>query len=122
MAKVQAKSKKFKIEYFLIIVLTILALFIFFSSSKSGSFLNITNNLQSTKNSDLESRITEVLSKIDGVGNALVLINSNNDNKINGVVVVCEGANDLQVKIVITEVLTTILGVSSDNIRILKMK
>jgi stage III sporulation protein AG len=42
--------------------------------------------------------------------------------KILGVVVVCEGANNISVKMAITEVLTTILEVSSDNIRILKMK
>ena len=42
--------------------------------------------------------------------------------KVRGVVVVCKGADNLSVKMAITEVLTTILNVSSDNIRILKMK
>lgn len=39
-----------------------------------------------------------------------------------GVVVVCEGANDLNVKLAITEILTTTLNVDCENIRILKMK
>ncbi len=42
--------------------------------------------------------------------------------KIKGVIVVCSGADILDVKIAITEVLTTTLSVSSENIRILKMK
>jgi hypothetical protein len=63
-----------------------------------------------------------ILTKIEGVGNAKVIISTDDNDKASGVVVVCEGANNLQVKLVITEVLTTVLDVSSDNIRILKMK
>lgn len=39
-----------------------------------------------------------------------------------GVVVVCEGANNLSVKLSITEILTTTLNVDCENIKILKMK
>lgn len=42
--------------------------------------------------------------------------------KIKGVIIVCSGADNLDVKIAITEVLTTTLSVSSENIRIIKMK
>lgn len=42
--------------------------------------------------------------------------------EITGVAVVCEGGDVLAVKIAITEVITTTLGVSSENVRILKMK
>ncbi len=42
--------------------------------------------------------------------------------KIVGVVVVCQGANDLSVKLAITEILTTTLHVDCENIKILKMK
>lgn len=45
-----------------------------------------------------------------------------NAPKVVGVVVVCQGANDLSVKLAITEILTTTLNVDCDNIRILKMK
>ncbi len=153
--------KKFKIEYLLIIFLAILALVIFFSSTKLDLDFNFTKeksdiDLQTT----LENKLEEVLSNIDGVGKTLITINVDGTNeevilknsetviengstlksesvvlvngkpyvikelspKILGVVVVCEGANNLSVKVAITEVLTTILEVSSDNIRILKMK
>ena len=42
--------------------------------------------------------------------------------EIEGVLVVCEGAENIKVKMEITEVLTSIFNVSSDKIKILKMK
>ena len=42
--------------------------------------------------------------------------------KIIGVIVVCEGAENLQVKMTITEILATTLKVSADSVRIIKMK
>ena len=41
---------------------------------------------------------------------------------INGVIIICEGGDDLTVKMNITEIITTALNVSADKIRILKMK
>ena len=45
-----------------------------------------------------------------------------NSPKVNGVVVVCEGADNLSVKLNIIEVIKTMLNVSSENIKIIKMK
>lgn len=42
--------------------------------------------------------------------------------KVIGVVIVCQGAENVKVKMAITEVITTVLSVSSENIRILKKK
>ena len=53
-------------------------------------------------------------------GKPYVLKTSN--PKIVGVVVVCQGANDLSVKLAITEIITTTLNVDCENIKILKMK
>ena len=39
-----------------------------------------------------------------------------------GVVVICQGGENIKVKMAITEVVTTVLPVASDNIRILKKK
>lgn len=49
------------------------------------------------------------------------VVKTHNPNIV-GVIVVCEGANDLSVKLAITEILTTTLNVDCENIRILKMK
>ena len=162
MSKEKPKTlKKFKIEYILVIILALIALFIFFSSTKLDFGLNLSKDSQKSDNqSTLENKLQEILSNIDGVGKTLITINVDGSSeeiilknvetvsengstiksesvvlvngkpyvlkelspKILGVVVVCEGANNLSVKMAITEVLTTILEVSSDNIRILKMK
>ncbi len=160
MSKEKVKiAKKIKIEYVLVVFLAILALVIFFSSTKLD--FGFSNNNSTTSNEvTLEEKLEKILSNVKGVGKTVVSINldgtseevilknteTKNENgsivtvesavlvngkpyvlkelspKILGVVVVCEGADNINSKIAITEVLTTILGVSSDNIRILKMK
>ncbi len=42
--------------------------------------------------------------------------------KILGVAIVCEGADDINVRLNITEIVTTTLKVNSDSVRIIKMK
>jgi hypothetical protein len=42
--------------------------------------------------------------------------------KVIGVIIVCQGADKLNVKVTVTEVITTALSVSADSIRIIKMK
>ncbi len=42
--------------------------------------------------------------------------------EIKGVIIICEGGENLTVKMNITEIITTALNVSADKIRILKMK
>ncbi len=42
--------------------------------------------------------------------------------EILGVVIICQGGENIKVKMAITEVVTTVLPVASDNIRILKKK
>ena len=155
----QKKVKKFKLEYLLIIVLTVVALVIFFSSESSVK--NLFNKTENTNyQTELEGKISNLISKIDGVGEVVVTITfldsgeevvlKNTETKIEngvktqtesavlingkpyvlnvlspkvkGVIVVCKGADDVNVKMAITEVLLTTLNVTSDNIRILKMK
>ena len=48
--------------------------------------------------------------------------NSGLNIKVIGVIVVCQGADKLNVKVTVTEVITTALSVSADSIRIIKMK
>ncbi len=124
MPKVQKQAKKFKTEYLLIAFLSILALLIFFSSFKNNSLFNLSNSgANNLVYSNEETKLKELLSSIEGVGKTVVSVNIDNDNnKILGVVVVCEGAGELKVKLAITEAITTCLDVSSENIRILKMK
>lgn len=160
MPKVEKKVKKFKLEYFLIIILSLIALVIFFSSFSGGSTFNLFSDTKSEESVDIESKLSKLISNIDGVGKTIITVNldgsleeivlKNTETitengktittenavlingkpyvikekppKVLGVVVVCEGADNIKTKLAITEVITTCLEVSSDNIRILKMK
>ncbi len=161
MSKEKVKTiKKIKLEYILVIFLAVLALVIFFSSTKLDFGFSTSNKSSTSTEISLEEKLENLLSNVKGVGKTIVSINldgtaeevilknteTKNENgsvitvesavlvngkpyvlkelspKILGVVVVCEGADNINSKLAITEVLTTILGVSSDNIRILKMK
>lgn len=62
-----------------------------------------------------DSLVSQILSSVDGVGDALVLISDK------GVVVVCQGADNAKVKLEIINAVSSYTGYSSDKITILKM-
>lgn len=64
---------------------------------------------------DESARAAEILSRTEGVGEAIVLISEN------GAVVVCEGADSAAVKLSIVKAISSYTGFGSDRITILKM-
>jgi uncharacterized protein YpmB len=86
------------------------------------------NNSTSTKNtssteesySETELKLINILSNIQGVGATNVLINQSEDN-ILGVVIVCEGANNIMVKNDILNAVSTALNIQKDIIAIYSM-
>lgn len=74
-------------------------------------------NIEST----LENGIKTVKESIVLIGGKPFLVKTNNP-KIVGVVVVCEGADDVSVKLSVVEIITTTLSISADKVRIIKMK
>lgn len=64
--------------------------------------------------SDNETRLAATLECIQGVGEANVLISEN------GVVVVCEGAGNADVKLMVINAAEAFTGFTSDNIQVLK--
>lgn len=151
--------KKFKIEYFIFIVLLILVLILFLSGS-TFNFSKDKNNEENNYESSTEKRLENLISKIDGVGETIVMITFDGSSeetilknvetivengvkktietavlvsgkpyvvkelnpKATSVIVVCEGADDLNVKLKITEVVKSTFQISSENIKIIKMK
>ncbi len=76
----------------------------------------------------LKETTTKIENGVKSIIESVILVNGKpyvtktlNPNII-GIVVVCEGAENLNVKLAITEVITTTLTISSEKIRILKMK
>ncbi len=71
--------------------------------------------------SDSEQRLCALLGEIDGVGNVRVMICEDEDG-VESVVVVCEGANDLKVNMDIREAVSAALGTDEKSVKIYLMK
>ena len=67
--------------------------------------------------SDLETELSLLLNQMDGVGEANVMIYETEDG-VQSVVVVCEGANDLQVNMNVREAVASALGTDEKSVKI----
>lgn len=104
------KNKKIIIVVLLIAIL-IGTVYLIDKGSKSH-----TSTVNSSK-SDMEIKLTGILSNIEGVGNTDVMI-TENDGKILGVVIVCEGANNLMTRSNILNAVSTALNIDKKIIAI----
>ena len=84
-----------------------------FSTSFSGTQSN---------DSKLEIRLKTVLEKIDGVGEISVMISSNANNEVEGVVVVARGAENPTVRMIINDAAIAVLGVKPHKIQVYAQK
>ncbi len=67
--------------------------------------------------SETEKRVSRLLEDIEGVGEASVMI-CETEEGVQSVVVVCDGANDLQVLINVREAVSAALGTDQKSIKI----
>ncbi|MDE5729195.1 MAG: hypothetical protein K2I20_03365 [Clostridia bacterium] len=74
----------------------------------------------SAEKSPAETKLTSILSSIEGVGATDVMI-TETDGKIAGVVIVCEGANNIMVKNDILNAVATALNIDKKIIAIYSM-
>ena len=74
-------------------------------------------NERETAGTDTEAKVCALLQEIHGVGQASVMICETEDG-VQSVVVVCEGANDLQVVMNIREAVAAALGTQEKSIKI----
>lgn len=86
---------------------------------------------EATHGGELERRMEAVLECVQGAGRVRVLVNGSEntdpfsgqtDNSVVGVLVVAEGADDLNVALALGRAVQTLLGVEADQIEILDMK
>lgn len=106
-------------------VLMVLALAIVLLLLPSGREKESTSTVRA-QGSELESsgipldtesaRLSDFLSKMEGVGRAEVLLSSE------GAVVLCEGADNSSVRLYVTNAVSVYTGLGSDKIRIIKLK
>ena len=76
-----------------------------------------TKNVISVSGSETEQKISLLLKEIDGVGEANVMI-CETEEGVKSVVVVCEGARDLQVVMNVREAVAAALGTEEKAVKI----
>ena len=80
-----------------------------------------TKNVISVSGSETEQKISLLLKEIDGVGEANVMI-CETEEGVKSVVVVCEGARDLQVVMNVREAVAAALGTEEKAVKVYQKK
>ena len=110
--------KKFGGKWKDVALIAVLAFTILFAAWR---LFDTNDDVQSTSTndvySDTEKRIGQLLSQMDGVGDADVVVCETEDG-VQSVVVVCEGANNLQVIMDIKEAVAAAVGAQEKNVKI----
>ena len=84
--------------------------------SLSGAFME---KSEAEKPTD-EEMLTELCGSVDGVGRCRVAVIYDSEGNASAVAVVCDGAENTAVRAQLTDMLTTLLGIGSNRISILK--
>ena len=75
----------------------------------------------------IEERIAEACSNMDGVGECSVYVyyssdGSHGESEVESVIVVCDGADSVEVRLKLTEMLSSFFGIGSNRVKIEKKK
>lgn len=111
------QHKNVMIVAILLAVLIIVAVVLFGKKPQSV----ITGNVTEAK-SATEIKLINILSEIEGVGQTEVMINENAEGEVEGVIIVCSGADNIMTRNDVLNVVTTALNVNKNNIAIYAMK
>ena len=112
------QNKNALIVLLLLICLIVIAVALNGKSSLSVSGNTVITNIENK--SETELKLQSILSEIKGVGQAEVMITEGEDG-IEGVIIVCSGANNLMTRNDILKAVTTLLKVKGNNIAIYAM-
>ena len=100
-----------------ILLLSVLALTLIFAAWKIFDTDESVETLNAVSGSESERKVSRLLQEIDGVGAADVMI-CETEEGVQSVVVVCEGAKDLQVIINVREAVAAALGTEEKAVKI----
>ncbi len=109
------RYKKIIVIAALLTALIILAVFLF-----GGKQQSVTINSTAAERTETEVKLMRILSEIDGVGKAEVMVNES-EKGVEGVVIVCEGANDLMTRSDVINAVKVALNIEKLNIAIYAM-
>ncbi len=125
--------KKFKsikhIEIIVAVLFGVILLILYLSTFGKGNAYqsSSSSSLMSTYSAEVEAKLSDVLSEIDGVGKVRVMVmldegvdlNSEVVPRVSSVIVVAGGAKDYRVKLELYKAVETILKLPTENIEIL---
>ena len=100
------------------VVLVLAVILILFGSNDSGEAID----------ESLEHKVEELCTSLVGVGECPVMryyreqTSRYDDKKVESVVIVCEGADSVEVRRSLTEMLSALFGIGSNRVRIEKMR
>ena len=109
----------FKANKSVVIIAIIIVLLIVFVLIWGGKNDGLSVNSKSDK-TGTEQKLERILSSIDGVGETDVMINEG-ENGIDGVVIVCRGANNIMIRNDILNAVSTALNIKKNIIAIYAM-
>ena len=69
----------------------------------------------------LETKVSQMCSSTDGVGNSRVMITYKEDGEVYAVAVLCEGADSIAVREKITGLVCSLFGIGAHRVSILKI-
>ena len=110
-----------KKEFLAVLILLALGLILLFLGGSEKQTAEVSTE-------GLEERIAAACSRVEGVGECAVYIHYSTDNsrggkeKVESVIVVCEGAEAVSVRLRLTEMLSSFFGIGANRVRIEKMK
>lgn len=104
----------------LLVISGLLVLLIALAFMLYGSKNKFTGASSSASHSETEVKLMRVLSEINGVGKSEVMINEGK-NGIEGVIIVCDGANNIMTRSDILNAVSTALNLDKNNIAIYAM-
>ncbi len=112
------KLKNIKnIEIIIAVIFAAILFLIYFSSTgKSGSLFS--SSSYNSSQTSFESRLSDILSDIDGAGNVSVFAYEEKD-VIVGIIVISSGADNVEVRLNILRAIQTVLKTPTTNIQIL---
>ena len=89
------------------IILLLIGLFFIFGSEI------FTSSSNSEKANKLEARLVEMINDLDGVSNSEVMLLTDNEGKVTGAAVICNGGNLSENKMIIIEMITSLFNVGA---------
>ena len=108
------------VEIVIAVILAIISAVCYFAVSANSSS-TASKTVSSVSMTDSEARLSEMISDISGVGRSRVLITTDSEKRVIGVVVVAEGAKDTTNRIKMIRCVEKATGATVDQIEIFEM-